>query len=172
MSTKSKLPMATPDPLDLNRDTLNLRTGEILTRQRPRVQVQFTKPSKTDESFADECNINKIIAKVISGIPVSHVNPRQAFYEDVNDVPDYQTAQTMIANADQAFMALPALTRAEFHNDPQEFIEFCGDPENGPKLLDMGLATATALNTPVSSENNPQTTPPGGGEHTPTTEDK
>lgn len=124
--------MGTPAPIEMELTTHPKRL-------RPRVTIRFKKPSLTDQSFKDECDINLIMEKVLKGHPVSHINTNEAFYGDVSEIPDFTTATQMILDADNAFMALPAKIREQFKNDPAEFIEFCQNPDNNEALIKMGL---------------------------------
>lgn len=110
--------------------------------------------SLTDPSSAEETNINTIVRRfgVTGMLPQS---ARPVFFGDFDDVFDYQSAQNAIAEADQAFMALPAEVRSRFANDAQKFVEFCSElDEDGllvhlDELRKMGLALPEKEPEPV-----------------------
>lgn len=85
------------------------------------------------------------------------------FYGDFTDVPDLRTAMDRLRAAEQAFAALPADLRAEFHNDPLALHEWVSDPGNAEAAVEIGLLSKlpTPKPAPVAP---PQSTanPPGG----------
>lgn len=119
--------------------------------------------SLTKQSFADECDINRILERfAITG----HVpeNVRAPSYGDFVDIPSYQDALNAVIEAERSFMQMPANVRARFGNDAHAFVEFCSDPENLPEMRKLGLAVqaVTEASPPPSS------TPGGEVAHSPT----
>lgn len=96
-------------------------------------------PSKTDQSQRDSADINVIVRQfgVTGKLPQGFKLPT---FDDFEEVGDYQTAMNSVLQAEKSFMAIPSDIRAAFDNDPQQFVEFCSDPENLPALREMGLA--------------------------------
>lgn len=121
-------------------------------------------PSRTRQEFADECDVNKLMARYqkVGVWPLPPVG-REPRYLDLGEVPDFQTAMQMMIDAENAFMRLPALTRREFDNDPMRFVEFAQNKDNLPKLREWGLAAPEkAPDAPMRVEVvNPPA--PGGG---------
>lgn len=106
-------------------------------------------PSLTRQEFADECDINKLMAQYEkTGLLPSHLNPTKGRYLDVSNVPDLPTALSLLADATDAFMALPATTRRDFDNDPVKFIHFAEDPNNLDKMREWGLSPPEAVAEP------------------------
>lgn len=98
-------------------------------------------PSLTRQEFAEECDINVLMAQFEkTGILPAAMNRTEPRYLDVSDVPDLASALTMLHDATNAFMSLPATTRREFDNDPVKFINFAENPENIEKMRSWGLA--------------------------------
>lgn len=97
-------------------------------------------PSLTRQEFAEECDINSIMAQYDKYGVVSHVNPREPVYLDVSNVPDLGTALRVMNDATAAFMTLPAKVRREFDNDAVKFVEFAEKGENLEKMREWGLA--------------------------------
>lgn len=95
--------------------------------------------SMTQQSFAEECDINVLVARFGLGqaLPVGMVPPT---YGDFSGVDDYQSALDAIISAQERFMQMPAQVRSRFHNDPQEFVEFCSDAKNQDEAVKLGLA--------------------------------
>lgn len=106
-----------------------------------RVSVDAGGESRTRQEFADECDINQIMARYQKTGVVSHMNTAQAGYVDFTGVPtDFQTSMNMMLEAEQAFMRLPAVARREFENDPVKFVEFASNPDNVERMREWGLA--------------------------------
>lgn len=98
------------------------------------------KDGMTRQEFAEEADINTIMARYEKTGLLPHYPDRKPFYGDFVDLPSFQEAQEIILQADAAFMALPARVRAEFDNDPARFVEFAQDPSNIGRLREWGLA--------------------------------
>lgn len=118
--------------------------------KRKRVQTFFdSEPSRTKQSFKEECDVNNMIRKFnkVTGVDLLK-DYHQALggkYGDFTDVVDYRTALERIDRAEQAFMALPAVLRKKFDNDPAKFVDFATDPNNMDQMVEMGLATKSKV---------------------------
>lgn len=98
-------------------------------------------PSLTRQEFADECDINKLMAQYEkTGMLPSSTNPVPPRYLDVSDVPDLMLAHQILQDATASFMSLPATVRRDFDNDPIKFVTFAENPDNLPKLREWRLA--------------------------------
>lgn len=97
-------------------------------------------PSLTRQEFADECDINVIMAQYEKTGVVSHMSPREPMYVDLTGVPDFRNAMDMMLDAEKAFMSLPAKVRKEFDNDARNFVDFASNPDNLDKMREWGLA--------------------------------
>ncbi|QCQ84850.1 internal scaffolding protein [Blackfly microvirus SF02] len=97
-------------------------------------------PSLTRQEFADECDINKLMAQYEKTGILPANNPMPPRYLDVSDVPDLPQALNLLNEATTAFMSLPATVRRDFDNDPVKFIQFAENSENLPKLREWKLA--------------------------------
>lgn len=117
---------------------------------RPRVGLEFTKPSLTKQSFVREADINVIMARYEKDGLIAHVNRVQGSYGDFTDPPEYQEALNKVIAAQDMFMSLPARIRARFGNDPGEFLAFVQDEKNVPEMVKMGLAVERVPAEPVS----------------------
>lgn len=107
---------------------------------RRKVVLEFPNPSKTHQSFKDECDINRIVARYQKTGLLPQVNS-QPQYGDFCTSDDYQTSMNKVLHAQNSFMSLPAKVRARFENDPAKFLDFVYDPENAQELVSLGLAT-------------------------------
>ena len=108
---------------------------------RPRFETDVGDlPSLTRQEFADECDINGIMAKY-EKTGMLPVNGAQPSYVDFTAVPsDLQEAMRVMMDAETAFMSLPANVRKEFDNDALRFVEFAQDGDNLEQLREWGLA--------------------------------
>jgi len=113
-------------------------------------------PSLTRQEFAEEADINSIMAKYQKTGLVPGTD-RQPMYGDFADLPSYMEAQEIILRADAAFSALPAEVRRRFDNDPAEFVEFASDPKNIDQMRVWGLAEP--LDEPEAPESPPAAPP-------------
>lgn len=128
-------------------------------------------PSMTKQSFKDECDVNNIMARFERTGVLDFVNEHEARYGDATAL-DYQVAMQTVALANSMFEDMPAKLRAEFRNDPAEFLAFIENPANLEKSYEMGLrkrkeapvAASPALDGPTPVPNVAGTpTPPVGG---------
>lgn len=97
-------------------------------------------PSRTDQSQAQECDINFILKRYQQTGVLPGVNAQQMFM-DVADAPSYHEAMNLVVRAQEQFESLDAFTRKRFGNDPAEFMEFMHDPKNAKELVELGLGT-------------------------------
>lgn len=94
----------------------------------------------TRQEFADECDINVLMAGYERTGVLNHFNSAQPQYLDVSDVPDLARAHEVMEAGQAAFMTLPASVRSTFDNDPIAFMEYAADPRNVDQMRKWGLA--------------------------------
>lgn len=114
----------------------------------------------TRQEFADECDINNILATYEKTGVLSHVARGEPQYLDVSNVPDLAGAMAYMFDAEAAFMSLPAIVRREFDNDPLRFVEFAVDPANVERMREWGLAAPAKPVEPAPGA--PAEVAPGG----------
>lgn len=106
---------------------------------------------KTRQSDAVAADVNNIIKQFDRTGLLPQV--QQGMFMDVSEVGDYQSALAQVRLADSFFMSLPAAVRAEFGNNPAEFLDFAADPANRGRLQELGLVPkepeAGAVNPPA-----------------------
>lgn len=108
-------------------------------KRRPHALYGF-EPTKTKQSFKQECDINEILKRAKNGQDISKlVNNRVARYGDFTNVPDYRDALDMVNRAEGMFMQLDAKVRERFNNDPGRMISFLQDPANRDEAIKLGL---------------------------------
>ena len=115
-----------------SRDTL------LKKRYRPSFDDGLTK-----QSFADQCDINKMLKKAQQQGSISHLlkYPEQIYGEFDGEF-DLLTAHEQIKKAQGIFDDLPSEIRKDFNNNALEFVKFAGNPENNDKLRDLLPAIA------------------------------
>jgi len=145
----------------------------------PRLYTPQDPISLTKQSFKDECNINKIMAKFQKAGAISHYAKHAPKYGDTTSI-ELQDALNIIADADSMFEELPSTIRKKFENNPGKFLDFVQNPDNNEEMQKLGLAkkgkpisksantvpitetptptTPTTPTTPVTSPVTPQTT--------------
>jgi len=96
-------------------------------------------PSRTDQSFREECDINTIVRNfgVTGQLPDDVRTPLEG---DFTEVVDYQTAVNLVLESNRAFAQMPSDVRERFNNDPGKFVAFASDPANLDECRKMGLA--------------------------------
>lgn len=108
--------------------------------QRTRVAFATVGPSMAKQQFKRECDVNHIMEKYEKKGIIEHFNKYQGSYEDVTGAVSYHEAMIIIAEAEEAFMTLPAATRSRFGNDPGAFLDFVDDEANLDEMVELGLA--------------------------------
>ena len=117
--------------------------AEIRSRYSPRVRVQFDffEPSRTQQHFKDECDIDRILKKYSqTGFLVDPLVPRRdPLFGDFSESMSFMEAQTRIARVREAFDSLPSQIRDRFANDPYRLLAWCEDPANAEEAVKLGL---------------------------------
>ncbi|UYD39227.1 MAG: internal scaffolding protein [Wigfec virus K19_161] len=130
----------------------------IHTAYGPKLRVALNCPAdqdKTDQSQAPECDINNIMARYQKTGQLEFVNQFEAQYQDVSAI-EYQSSMETVAKAHSMFEEMPSKLRERFENDPGNFLEFVGNPENKKEMAELGLLNPLA----ASKLLNPVPTPP------------
>lgn len=108
----------------------------------PSVDTTFEGESLTQQHFADECDINRIIENFArTGFLVDPTLPpgRSPQFGDFTDMMDFATAQQVVIDANNAFSALPSRIRDRFSNDPAQLLDFLSRKENFDEAVSLGL---------------------------------
>lgn len=119
---------------------------------------------KTQQHFKEECDINTIVNNFLKTGELPE-NIKLPQYIDYEGIFDFRTAMESLMKAEEAFMELPAPLRAEFNNSPQEFLEFCTNPDNRDALKAKGLLKpepVPEIKEPMLVKVVPDTAAPGG----------
>lgn len=96
----------------------------------------------TEQAHKKACDTNNIVRRYLKTGMVDHLNPRTPIDGMMDPGMDFKTAMDIVARGNSAFESQPAALRAQFDHDPKKFVEFCTNPDNADKLVEMGLANA------------------------------
>ena len=111
--------------------------------------------SLTEQSHADSCDVNKIVAQAVrNGVPLDL--PDTSAFADVSDTMPYDEAIRVVRQAEDSFMNLPASLRARFDNSPSAFLDFFNDPDNYDECVDLGLIVSDREALSASQTEQPQ----------------
>lgn len=137
-----------------------IRTDQSIEKMpsgRIRVISINKEPTMTQQQFADDCDINNIMAKYEKTGQVTHLSNKQGVYGDFSDITDYQDMLHRVAAAQESFQTLPAKTRQRFQNDPGELISFLQDRKNYDEAISLGLIVPNTIPEQISDMNATQT---------------
>lgn len=112
--------------------------------------------SLVQQQFRTECDVNTIVRRFGMVGSEALVGP-QGVYGDFTGISDYESAVEAVNRAQAGFMALPAVVRERFGNDPARFLDWSG----GRSLEEIaaGLSEPAA---PVAPAPVPAVGPEGG----------
>lgn len=116
------------------------KTLTIRSSYGPKARIRLTckGPGRTKQSFKDECDINKIMARFVRTGVLDFVSKYSPQYGDVTGA-DFAEAMNIVAQSRSMFAALPASIRSRFDNSPEKFLSFMEDPANAAKARELGL---------------------------------
>lgn len=116
--------------------------------------ITFDEPSMAQQHFKDECDVNNILRKYeLTGL-ITHVANGTPSYGDFSSVLEFQQAQNILIEAQDAFEALPASLRKRFDNDPAVMLEFIENPDNREEAENLGLVAKKAVDLGEASNGN------------------
>lgn len=104
-------------------------------------QPQSYKDGRTKQSYKDETDIQKIMARAEKVGTISHLDKYEGIYTDYSDY-DFMEQTQMLTKGREIFDDLPAEVRKEFSQSPAEFFAFVNNPANLDKLREKLPALA------------------------------
>lgn len=113
-------------------------------RRRRCPKVFSSETGRTKQSFRDDCDINVIIDRMLSGAQVPTV-PGPNNYGDFSDATDYQDTVNRLMAFEEYFSTVPAKIRERFKNDPAQLMLFMDDSANQEEAVSLGLAEAPVV---------------------------
>lgn len=121
---------------------------------RPRIKIRYDEPDRvrihgekwlrTSQEFAEELDINKLVARLLKGENLEGYK-RAMVFGDTTTAPSLHEALQTVAEAKEVFEGLPAHIRERFQNDPVEFLKFRDDPANIPEMERLGMFKKDAV---------------------------
>ncbi len=84
---------------------------------------------RTKQSQKNECDINKLLERSARQGGLSHLDKYQAKYGDYSKY-DFEEHTKKIAEMASCFEQLPAETKREFNQSPDEYFAFVTNPQN------------------------------------------
>lgn len=137
-----------------------------------RVVTRNEEPSKTDQSFLKETDINHIVSKFLKTGQMDTPRVGQGVYADITQFHDLPTAMNQVTKAQEAFDALPAKVRERFGNSPLQMVQFLQDPKNDDEAIKLGLKSRRVSTlTPETKAQAAVATPPKKQKKSNTTND-
>lgn len=118
---------------------------------RRKVVVINDEPSRTQQQFANSCDINNIMKQYNNNMSQIQ-EPVRGFYGDFSSAPDFFTARNSICQAQESFDKLPSHVRERFDNDPGKLLQFLDNKNNQDEAIKLGLVDA--LPNPVVPASN------------------
>lgn len=147
---------------------------KIYSRFKPPAKPGLTgfSPTRTQQHFKDETDINKIIQRAITtGDTTVFTTTQRAQYYDVSAFEDYQAALDRVSDVEADFFSLPSKLRKEFDNDPERYVEFMADPSNVARAIELGLLEGSGESldrresqSPGAKETEPEQPPAGSNQ--------
>lgn len=102
--------------------------------------ISFAKSGKTKQSFASECDVNRVMARYRkTGVLGNPLDTRRPYFGDFSSVSGYQESLEFVRGAERAFLALPTDLRMRFGNDVAALLRFVADPVNAKECIELGL---------------------------------
>lgn len=114
--------------------------------QTVRCPIEIQGESRTQQHFADECDINYIVNRFNKTGVVTHLATTAQQFMEIDPI-TLQEALNQSIEAQESFDSLPSKVRQAFGNDPMEFLNAVHDPNSKDKLIELGLIAA-----PVTEE--------------------
>lgn len=112
--------------------------GEIINPAVISVAVQHKK---------DECDINRIVKRVLKNGAVDPSTYRPGRFGDFTSAVDFQEAQNRVIRMNNEFMTLSPEVRLKFENNPAKMVEFLYDPKNKEEAIKLGLLPKPVIKT-------------------------
>lgn len=166
MTSNLKMPMSSSATDQKNNSPSG--TSNVVFRtaysKKSRSTISFAPEGRTKQSFKDECDINRIMARFAKTGVFEHLALSAPSFGDVSDI-DFQACMDVVAEARERFAMLPSELRDRFANDPARLLAFIQDASNAPEAQKLGLLRPPEPqgSTIVPPQATPVATPPADG---------
>lgn len=118
----------------------------------PRAVVHTGSESRVQHHQAEGCDMKTIIERFLKTGEANQLSSSQMQFIDATNATEYDKAQQLLINAQDAFYDLPSKIRTRFENDPRQFLNFMDDPQNTDEAVELGLAQRRPQKTTESNE--------------------
>lgn len=129
-----------------------IKGNKVITKRADgskRVTTVNNLPTRTQQQYKDQVNVNNIISKFKKTGSITHVrNAQEGVYMDLTELPSLQEAHEVVIAASKAFEAVPSKIRQRFGHDPQQMLDFLKDKNNDEEAIKLGLKVRQAPPTP------------------------
>lgn len=109
---------------------------------RKRVFAPHSDEVMTKQSSKKECDIHEILKQYQKTGIITHIQSRQAEFQDLPAAMDYQEAIEVVRAAQEGFAELPSKVRERFANDPFNLLAALNDPKMRDELVELGILNA------------------------------
>lgn len=118
-------------------------------RTHRRVSIDLSGPGRVKQSFRDESDINKIMARWQKTGILPPGRSDTPMYGDFTNADDYMESLNKVTRAKEAFRKLPPKIRHRFNHDPRDLLAFMDDPDNTAEAIELGIiADPDAVESP------------------------
>ena len=153
--TDTKYPLKSIDKTRPGKQRLVDKNGKLLK------VVTVCGKSLTEQSHKKDCDMNHILKEYQKTGMLKHAKKYEGQYDDVT-IDSFQDAMFLVTRAQQMFDDLPSSLRAEFNNDPGQFVEFTANPENKNRMQELGILKGNDGLTATGAPSGAPTTTPAG----------
>lgn len=108
------------------------------------VNHDFSEPQLTDQSYANACDINVIMAQYAKTGMLPQQTIVQPTYQDNTSIPSLMDSFNIVNQAYDQFMELPPTIRRLMDNNPANLENFISDESNTDILMKHGILVQKA----------------------------
>jgi len=109
--------------------------------EKRKVTLDCPEPTRTQQQFKDQCNINNILARYEKNGMITHINRNTPHYDDYSKLKSFKDSLDIVHTTHDLFMSLPPKVRSRFQNDPAELISFMNNEANKDEAIKLGLVS-------------------------------
>lgn len=143
---------------------MNDQDTSVLVSPVPIIHSRFVRPNTEgfvcstptmtvqDEAVKASCDVNNIVRRhAETGLWGDTFAPSERYpsFGDFSQVPDFHSAQLILAHSNEEFMSLPSGIRKRFNNDVSQLLSFLDDESNFDEAVKLGLIEPKKVVEPV-----------------------
>lgn len=130
-----------PRYIEKERKMTEIKTGEAPKRKR--LQVDCSQGGRTVQSFKDELDVSRIVARYLT-TGERPMPPGTAQWGATMPSEEFQERLESVAMVEQWFAGQTSKTRGQFDNDPAKALEWLEADKNRQEAEEMGLVATQA----------------------------